>query len=282
VGDASVGIKIEATRHDTQDDDFATGINQCLNKDGSNTATANLPMGGFKHTNCANATSNNEYATFGQLQTVMPSGAITAYGAATAPSGWLLCNGASVSTTTYASLHAIIGYTYGGSGASFNLPDLQQKFPLGKAASGTGATLGGSGGAIDHTHSVPAHYHGVGSATTAYSGSHGHIFSGTIGGADGLHGHTTVEGRDSDSGTAPIDNIRITGGGATLYTSATLIRDTGSGHGHGVGSLAASGGDHSHGLAGSVGNTGGSNGDAAFTSGANNPPFLVVNYIIKT
>lgn len=35
-GDASLGIGIEAGRHDTQDNDFATGINQCLNKDGSN------------------------------------------------------------------------------------------------------------------------------------------------------------------------------------------------------------------------------------------------------
>lgn len=35
-GDTSLGIGIEAGRHDTQDNDFATGINQCLNKDGSN------------------------------------------------------------------------------------------------------------------------------------------------------------------------------------------------------------------------------------------------------
>lgn len=45
-GDAALSIGIEAGRHDTQDNDFATGINQCLNKDGSNSCTNNLNLGG--------------------------------------------------------------------------------------------------------------------------------------------------------------------------------------------------------------------------------------------
>ena len=40
----------------------------------------------------------------------------------TAPDGWLLCNGASVSVDTYNGLFKVIGYTYGGSGANFTLP----------------------------------------------------------------------------------------------------------------------------------------------------------------
>jgi len=68
VGDASVGIGIEAGRHDTQDNDFATGINTCIAKDGQNAATADLPMGGFKHTNVANATARNNYAAVSQVQ----------------------------------------------------------------------------------------------------------------------------------------------------------------------------------------------------------------------
>jgi hypothetical protein len=68
VGDASVGIGIEAGRHDTQDNDFATGINTCLTKDGQNAATADLPMGGFKHTNVATATARNNYAAVSQVQ----------------------------------------------------------------------------------------------------------------------------------------------------------------------------------------------------------------------
>lgn len=67
-GDASLGIGIEAGRHDTQDNDFATGINNCIAKDGQNAATADLPMGGFKHTNVANATARNNYPAVGQVQ----------------------------------------------------------------------------------------------------------------------------------------------------------------------------------------------------------------------
>lgn len=56
-GDASLGIGIEAGRHDTQDNDFATGIDQCLNKDGSNAATGNLNLGGFIPTNIGAGTA---------------------------------------------------------------------------------------------------------------------------------------------------------------------------------------------------------------------------------
>jgi len=84
----------------------------------------------------------------------LPTGGILPYGAATAPTGFLLCNGAAVSRATYAALFAIIGTTFGaGDGSTtFNVPDLRQRFPLGLAASGTGNTLGGTGGTIDHTH----------------------------------------------------------------------------------------------------------------------------------
>ena len=67
-GDESLGIGIESGRHDTQDNDFATGINTCLTKDGQNSATADLPMGGFKHTNVANGSARNQYAAIGQVQ----------------------------------------------------------------------------------------------------------------------------------------------------------------------------------------------------------------------
>jgi hypothetical protein len=67
-GDASLGIGIEAGRHDTQDNDFATGINQCLNKDGSNAATGNLNLGGFKYTNAAAATARTDLPQVAQVQ----------------------------------------------------------------------------------------------------------------------------------------------------------------------------------------------------------------------
>jgi microcystin-dependent protein len=77
-------------------------------------------------------------------------------GRTSVPTGWLLCNGQAVSRTTFADLFAAIDTTYGiGDGSTtFNVPDMRQRFPLGKAASGTGSGLGDTGGAIDHVHDL--------------------------------------------------------------------------------------------------------------------------------
>ena len=91
---------------------------------------------------------------------------------ASPPSGWLLCQGGVVSQTTYADLFAAIGTSFntGGEGAgNFRLPNFTQRFPLGKASSGTGSGWGavsGVGGSIDHTHTVNSHSH-------TYSHTHG-------------------------------------------------------------------------------------------------------------
>ena len=67
--DNANGYNIEATRHDTHDQDLATGINTCLTKDGQNAPSANLPMGGFVHTNVGLATAQTNYARASQVQT---------------------------------------------------------------------------------------------------------------------------------------------------------------------------------------------------------------------
>lgn len=59
--DASAGIKILATRMDAEFNDFASALALPLLKDGRNAATANLPMGGFRHTNVGAPTSANNY-----------------------------------------------------------------------------------------------------------------------------------------------------------------------------------------------------------------------------
>lgn len=60
-----------------------------------------------------------------------PAGTVNYFAGATAPTGYLECNGQSVSTTTFAELFAAIGYTYGGGGANFNVPDLRGEFVRG-------------------------------------------------------------------------------------------------------------------------------------------------------
>ena len=64
----------------------------------------------------------------GTLETGIPVGAIMAFH--DVPAGWLQCNGAAVSRTTYAALFAKIGtkYGYGDGSKTFNLPNLHHKF----------------------------------------------------------------------------------------------------------------------------------------------------------
>jgi microcystin-dependent protein len=284
VGDASVGVKIEATRHDTQDQDFQDGINACLNKDGSNPATGNLNLGSNKITNLANGTVSADAATFGQLQAIVPSGAITAYGAGSAPSGWLLCDGTAINRTTYATLFGIIGTTYGvGDGSTtFNIPNLQQRFPLGKAASGTGATLGGTGGAIDHTHTSAAHTHTVashvhGMASHTHTAAHSHTLSSA--------GYAQMQVENTDIFWRRLTGLTSWNATVTKPIAGTVTGNT-TAQTHGI-SLAGSTDSATPTTSGpSAANTDGTalttDSTTPGATGANNPPFLVVNYIIKT
>jgi microcystin-dependent protein len=49
----------------------------------------------------------------------------------TAPQNYMLCNGASISTSEYPELFSLLGYTYGGSGTSFNIPSFRSFYPVG-------------------------------------------------------------------------------------------------------------------------------------------------------
>jgi hypothetical protein len=68
-----------------------------------------------------------------QLTNIMPSGIIMPFAGATAPAGYLTCDGTDVSRTTYAALFAAIGTSWGvGDGSTtFNLPDLRGRFMRG-------------------------------------------------------------------------------------------------------------------------------------------------------
>jgi len=57
-----------------------------------------------------------------------PAGTIIYTAASSAPDGYIKANGSSLSTSLYATLFSSIGYTYGGSGASFSVPDLRGEF----------------------------------------------------------------------------------------------------------------------------------------------------------
>lgn len=120
----------------------------------------------------------------------LPVGTTVPYIGSTVPTGWLLADGSAISRSTYKTLFDVAGTTYGaGDGeTTFNLPDLRQRFPLGKAASGTGSTLGSTGGTIDHVHTGPSHTHpfttGVPSATVEVAAGAGTVV------ATSTHTHT--------------------------------------------------------------------------------------------
>ena len=74
------------------------------------------------------------------IQKPLPAGTIIPFAGNVVPEGFLICNGAAVSRTTYASLFAAIGTLYGtGDGSTtFNLPDARDRVLQG--ASGTHST----------------------------------------------------------------------------------------------------------------------------------------------
>ena len=124
----------------------------------------------------------------------VPAGAITNYASSTIPSGWLECNGATISRSTYATLYSAIGTTFGaGDGSStFSIPDLRGEFVRGwdnSKGTDSGRAFGSAQGSQmqQHNHSVgisdPGHSHNLLYSSGAFGGSSGAVTprdSGTI------------------------------------------------------------------------------------------------------
>lgn len=87
----------------------------------------------------------------------VPVGTINSYVSSTAPTGWLLCNGQTVATSTYPTLFALIGYTYGGSTSTFGVPNLAGRFLAG-ASSSLSSTIGATGGSLTATGTASVNY----------------------------------------------------------------------------------------------------------------------------
>ncbi len=131
------------------------------------TTTFELPSevitdGGAKSINVFEATS--------------PTGAITMFGAAAAPAGWLLCQGQAVSRVTFADLFGVVGTTYGiGDGSTtFNVPNLEGNVPVGLDSGDTDFdALGETGGEKEHVLTIdemPSHTHDLVTNTNNFNG----------------------------------------------------------------------------------------------------------------
>jgi len=84
-----------------------------------------------------------------------------------APQGWLDCSGQILPISSYDTLYALIGTTYGGDGVNnFQLPDLQGRFVV-SAGTGTGLSprpqgqAGGEEAVTLTTASLPSHSHSL-------------------------------------------------------------------------------------------------------------------------
>ena len=130
----------------------------------------------------------------------VPTGTIIMFGATSAPTGWLLCDGSPVSRATYSALFSVVSTTFGtGDGSTtFNVPDMRSRSPLG-TGQGSGLSsrsLAATVGAETYTLSInemPAHYHQISqgynpSGTSNqvlndYWNSAGTVYTNTVGGS---------------------------------------------------------------------------------------------------
>ena len=130
--------------------------------------------------------------SFAALPQAVPTGSVHVMATTTAPSGYLKCNGAAVSRTTYADLFGIIGTTWGeGDGSStFNVPDLRGEFVRGWADNGS--VDSGRSFASSQSDQNKQHNHGV------TDGGHNHSIN------DPGHIHQ-VQYSNSDSGDGVIE-----------------------------------------------------------------------------
>lgn len=72
----------------------------------------------------------------------------------------LRCDGASYPVASYPHLFAVIGYTFGGAGAFFNVPNLVDRFPIGAGTKALGSTGGAASRALTTANlpSIPVKY----------------------------------------------------------------------------------------------------------------------------
>ena len=196
-------------------------------------------------------------------------GAIKPWTKATAPAGYLLCDGSAVSRSTYAELFAVIASTYGGGDGSttFNVPQLQGKMPQGY--DGNTYNLAGTGGANTVTVAVTNNQ----SATNASNQSVTvtvSISNTSLTNAQ-LAGHTHSYEKTNGGSVATPGGPSATGTRAGVSGSNTGSSGSGTGH------------NHSHTLSGTLtGNVTTSLTGSVTAAGTNSfSPFVVVNYIIK-
>ena len=180
VDDRDASTAILATRHDTHDQDLGDGINACLKKDGTNAASADLDIGGFKLTNVADPTSAQHAATKNYVDSaasiVFASGDQLLFRGTSTPTGWTIAaqnDKALRIVSGTPSSGGSVGFTTAFSSARATSSDGAHVHTLGNSSVSTVLCVGGGGNAVtpDHTHALNSngsHTHTVNLAVNYY------------------------------------------------------------------------------------------------------------------
>lgn len=165
-----------------------------------------------------------------------PIGLIALWPTAVAPLNYLLCQGQTLSTTTYSALFAVLGITFGmGGPGTFNLPDLRQRIPIGQNTLGAAPfnTIGGTGGALTTTLGVanmPAHNHGIsdpGHSHSVNDPGHSHSIPNPAASVSSFNTHAITV----STGVMSITNTNSAGTGISINGAGTGISTLNNGSG---------------------------------------------------
>lgn len=217
------------------------GVKSIKREDGSALGAGDIVSGQKVLIIYRSATSDFQLIGSRAVGTILSVGMIAGWPTSSVPTGWLECNGAAVSRTTYADLFGKIGATYGaGDGSTtFNLPDYRGRFLRGHDAGAgidpdaasrtdrgdgtTGDSVGTKqGDAVDaHTHTASsasdgAHTHTGGSYQNRSVGSSGFSVTEAIGNpgtygsswttsSDGSHTHNITVDSTGGNETRPVN-----------------------------------------------------------------------------
>jgi microcystin-dependent protein len=114
------------------------------------------------------------------LAALSPVGSVIAYALSTAPDGWLLCDGTVHNISSYPTLGAGLGSTYGGDGTTtFAVPNLKGRMPVGLDSTQTefdtrGETGGSKTSVAPHTHGIDHNHAAFTSGDDSPDHSHGY------------------------------------------------------------------------------------------------------------
>lgn len=202
------------------------GAHGILVSEGSSPVAAVAPGAAGTVLTSNGASSDPSFQALPAFPPTIPTGSVVDFAGSTAPSGWLICDGSSYSTSTYANLFAAIGYAYGGTGSSFNVPDSRGRVSAGYDsgnASGrltastsqgvSASTVGNTGGEQAHTQAVSelvSHNHSITDPTHDHTVSN--VNQGGGSGGPGGSGASNYGNPPTSSASTGI-GINNTGGG---------------------------------------------------------------------